>query len=273
LSVGPPFFDAAFTPFMVGIAVVLPLGSLLAWKRGTFTRSSKPLGALLILCIGAAGLAFAIQSGRSALGPIGLALGIWVVGGALIDLWLRGVRGTMSERVQRILRLPRADWGKAISHIGVGVTVFGVAAILAWEQEDIRVAEIGDTWSVGAYEVTLQDVRQARGPNYTTTLAEMLIARNGRDLTILTPEKRFYPVAQMPTTEAAIRNGVLRDIYVVIGDAQANGGFAVRTYIKPFANWIWGGAILMALGGGISLTDRRMRIGAASAKPTAVAAE
>ena len=273
LSVGPPFFDAAFTPFMVGIAVVLPLGSLLAWKRGTFTRSSKPLSALLILCIAAAGLAFAIQSGRSALGPIGLALGIWVVGGALIDLWLRGVRGTMSERVQRILRLPRADWGKAISHIGVGVTVFGVAAILAWEQEDIRVAEIGDTWSVGAYEVTLQDVRQARGPNYTTTLAEMLIARNGRDLTILTPEKRFYPVAQMPTTEAAIRNGVLRDIYVVIGDAQANGGFAVRTYIKPFANWIWGGAILMALGGGISLTDRRMRIGAASAKPTAVAAE
>lgn len=273
LSVGPPFFDAAFSPFMVALAVVLPLGSLLAWKRGTFKRSAKPLGALLILAVAGAAFAFAIQSGRSALGPIGLALGIWVVGGSLIDLWLRGVRGTLAERMRRILRLPRADWGKAVSHIGVGVTVFGVAAILAWEQEDIRVANVGETWTVGAYEITLQDVRRARGPNYTTTLADMSIARGGREIAMLSPEKRFYPVAKMPTTEAAIRNGILRDIYVVIGDAQSNGGYAVRVYIKPFANWIWGGAILMALGGALSLTDRRMRIGAAARKPVAVAAE
>jgi len=273
LSVGPPFFDAAFTPFMVGLAVVLPLGSLLAWKRGTFTRSAKPLGGLLILAVVCAALAFAVQSGRSALGPIGLALGVWVVGGAILDLWLRGVRGSFLDRLARMRRLPRADWGKAVAHIGVGVTVFGVAAILAWETEDIRVAQVGETWTVGAYDITLQDVRRDRGPNFTTTLADMAIAKNGRQITVLSPEKRFYPVAQMPTTEAAIRNGFLRDIYVVIGDAQTGGGYAVRVYIKPFANWIWGGAILMALGGALSLTDRRMRIGAGATKAQPVPAE
>jgi cytochrome c-type biogenesis protein CcmF len=104
----------------------------------------------------------------------------------------------------------------------------------------------------------------------------MLIYRNGREVGHVFPEKRVYPVAQMPTTEAGIRNGILRDVYVVLGDPQDNGGWAVRTYIKPFANWIWGGAILMALGGIISLTDRRLRVAAGAAKrrePDAVPAE
>jgi len=273
LSVGPPFFDAAFSPFMVVLAIVLPLGSVLAWKRGSLARSRRWLGGLLILSIACAALAFAIQTGRSALGPVGLALGVWVVGGAVMDLWLRTVRGSLSDRMARLRRLPRADFGKAVAHIGVGITIFGVSAVLAWETEDIRVATVGDMWSVGAYEVTLADVSDARGPNYVTTLATINVAKNGRQLAVLTPEKRFYPVARMPTTEAAIRNGILRDIYVVIGDLQTDGGYAVRVYIKPFANWIWGGSILMALGGFISLSDRRMRVGAGAVSKTAVAAE
>ncbi|WP_296424311.1 heme lyase CcmF/NrfE family subunit [Yoonia sp.] len=271
LSVGPPFFDAAFTPFMVGLAVILPLGSMLAWKRGTLGRAAKPLGAWLILAVALAGLAFAIQSGHSALGPIGVALGVWVVGGALADLWMRGGRESWALRLTRIRRLPRADWGKAVAHIGMGVTIFGIAAITAWQKEDIRVADIGDRWSVGQFSFQLDEVRQQQGPNYVTTMADMSVWQGDRQLTVLTPEKRFYPVANMPTTEAAIRNGILRDIYVVIGDPQVNGGYAVRVYVKPFANWIWGGAMLMALGGALSLSDRRLRVGAAAPKKMAKA--
>ena len=266
LSVGPPFFDAAFSPFMVLLALALPLGSLLAWKRGTLTRAKKPLWGWAILAVALAGLTFAIQSGRSALGPIGVALGVWVVGGALLDLWLRGGRGGWVDRLRRIRLLPRADWGKAVAHIGVGVTTFAVAGILAWQVEDIRVADIGDSYDVDGYTFTLSDVRSLEGPNYVTTMATIDVTKQGRDVTTLFPEKRFYPVAQMPTTEAAIRNGVLRDLYVVIGEPQGNGGWAVRVYIKPFANWIWGGCILMALGALISLTDRRLRVGAGATK-------
>jgi len=162
--------------------------------------------------------------------------------------------------------LPRADWGKSIAHIGVGVTTFAVAAVLAWEVEDIRVADIGDSYDAGGFTFTLANVERSEGPNYITTMAQVDVTRAGRDVTTLFPEKRFYPVAQMPTTEAAIRNGILRDIYVVIGEPQANGGWAMRVYIKPFANWIWGGCMLMALGALISLTDRRLRVGAGATK-------
>jgi len=184
----------------------------------------------------------------------------------LLDLWLRGGRENLAGRWRRIKRLPRADWGKSIAHIGVGVTTFGVAAILAWQIEDIRVADVGDRYDVGNYTFALTDIRQADGPNYVTTMATVDVTRGGRDITTLYPEKRFYPVAQMPTTEAGIRSGFLRDLYVVIGEPQANGGYAMRVYIKPFANWIWGGCILMALGALVSLSDRRLRVGAGAAK-------
>ncbi|WP_106356146.1 heme lyase CcmF/NrfE family subunit [Yoonia maritima] len=268
LSVGPPFFEAAFTPFMVGLASVLPIGSILAWKRGSLSRATKPLLPWFVLAIALGLLAYAVQSGRSAMGPIGVALGVWVVGGATADLWMRSGRGGWMDRLGRMRRLPRADWGKAFAHMGMGVTIFGIAAMMAWEIEDIRVTDIGDRWDVGQFSFTLDDVRRVEGPNYVTTMADMGVWRGDKQLTVLTPEKRFYPVAKMPTTEAAIRNGILRDIYVVIGDPQVDGGYAVRVYVKPFANWIWGGALLMALGGFVSLSDRRLRVGAASAKKT-----
>jgi len=132
--------------------------------------------------------------------------------------------------------------------------------MLAWQIEDIRIAQIGDRFEVGQHQVELIDVREVEGPNYISTMAEMKLYRGGREVAHLFPEKRVYPVANMPTTEAAISNGILRDLYVVIGDPQNDGGWAVRTYIKPFANWIWAGAIIMALGGTLSLTDRRMRV-------------
>jgi len=257
LSVGPPFFDAAFTPFMVALAVILPVGALMSWKRAKLKRITVSLMPVLVVSVALGALAFAIQTGGSALGPIGVILGAWLVLGAAFEIWQRAGK---ANKIARLKGLPRADWGKAVAHAGMGITTFGIAAMLAWQIEDIRIAQIGDRFEVGQHQVELIDVREVEGPNYISTMAEMKLYRGGREVAHLFPEKRVYPVANMPTTEAAISNGILRDLYVVIGDPQNDGGWAVRTYIKPFANWIWAGAIIMALGGTLSLTDRRMRV-------------
>jgi cytochrome c-type biogenesis protein CcmF len=268
LSVGPPFFDAAFTPFMVALAAILPIGAILPWKRAKLGRAFVQVLPALVLALLLGALAWTFQSGRSILAPVGIALAVWLLVGSVIDLGTRVGRGSPGDRLRRLSRLPRADWGKAVAHAGFGVTILGVATMLAWQQEDIRIAQIGDRYVVGAYEVQLNEVRDVPGPNYRSTMAEIAMFREGRQVALLTPEKRVYPVANMPTTEAAIANGVLRDLYVVIGDPQDNGGWAVRIYIKPFANWIWAGCIIMSLGGVLSLSDRRHRVAAGAAKRT-----
>ena len=261
LSVGPPFFDAAFTPFMLVLAAILPIGSILPWKRAKIGRVMRPLWLALIVAFVIGALAWVAQTDRSLIAPVGALLGAWLVFGAAVDLWNRTGSGT-SQKLGRALRLPRADWGRVVAHSGLGITIFGIAAMTAWQIEDIRVAREGETFEVGGYEVTLVEVRRVEGPNYISTMAELRMVKDGREEAVLFPEKRVYPVAGMPTTEADIDNGFFRDLYLVIGDPQDGGGFAVRTYIKPFANWIWAGAIIMALGGVLSLTDRRYRVAA-----------
>ena len=274
LSVGPPFFDAAFTPFFIGLAIAMPIGALMPWKRAKLARALRPLRAVMVLAFAVGALAWAMQTGRSALGPVGMMLGVWLAGGAFVDLMQRSGRGGVGEKLGRIWRLPRADWGRVTAHGGLGITIIGIAGMTAWQTEDIRVAQIGETFEVAGYSITLNDVARSEGPNYFTTMADMTVSRGGQELARLFPEKRVYPVAQMPTTEAAISNGVIRDFYLVIGDPQQGGGWAVRTYVKPLANWIWAGAIIMALGGVLSLTDRRYRVaGGAKRVPAAVPAE
>lgn len=272
LSVGPPFFNQAFTPFMIVLAIALPIGSLMPWKRAALARSLRPLRGPLILSAAIMMLVFAVSTGHSALAVIGAGLGSWLIFGALADLWLR----TGSSGASRLLRLPRADWGKAVAHSGLGVTFVAVSLIQAWQVEDVRVAQIDQPFAVGSYDLVLRDVRRADGPNYLAQKAVIEASRDGSPVATLSPEKRVYPVQGMPTTEAAIDYGFWRDLYVVLGDEQPGGGWAVRTYIKPFANWIWAGCLMMAIGGLISLTDRRYRVAAGAARqarPGAVPAE
>ncbi|SHI88008.1 cytochrome c-type biogenesis protein CcmF [Shimia gijangensis] len=266
LSVGAPFFNMAFTPFMVALGVILPVGAMLPWKRAKLVRTIKPLVPAFILALALAGLVWAMQTERSLLGPVGLFLGAWLVFGAIVDLMSRTGRGSWGKRLGRLGRLPRADWGKTLAHAGFGITMFGIAGLTAWEQEDIRVAYKGQPFTVGAYELTLDDVRETQGPNYLTTMADVTLRKDGNVVTSLHPEKRVYPVASMPTTEAAIDYRIMRDVYVVIGDPQADGGFTMRVYIKPFTNWIWFGTLLMAIGGVFSLSDRRYRVAAGARK-------
>ncbi|MBN8186545.1 heme lyase CcmF/NrfE family subunit [Salipiger thiooxidans] len=263
LSVGAPFFNMAFTPFMVLLGLLLPIGSMLSWKRGKLGRIFRQLVPAMLLALAVAGLFWTIQTGRSLMGPIGLALGTWLVAGSVTDILSRIGQ---SRDYRRLLRLPRADWGKAVAHAGLGVCMAGIAGLMAWQQEDIRVAQLGEPFTVGAYEIELQDVQRVQGPNYFSTMGEVAVREDGREIAHLYPEKRDYPVANMPTTEAAIDYRFLRDVYVVIGDQQTAGGWTMRVYIKPLANWIWGGAILMALGGLLSLSDRRFRVAAGARK-------
>ncbi|OAN79391.1 heme lyase CcmF/NrfE family subunit [Sulfitobacter sp. EhC04] len=267
LSVGPPFFNAAFTPFMVLLGLVLPVGSVLPWKRARIRRALRPLRYAFVLALAVGGLAWAMQSGRSLLGPMGLFLGAWLIMGVIVELAQRSGRG--AGRWARLRRLPRADWGKAVAHAGLGVTMAGIAGLTAWTVDDIRVAQLGQPWDVGGYTLTLNEVNEVRGPNYQSTQAEVTLSRDGSVISQLSPEKRFYPVARMPTTEAAIDYNLARDVYVVIGDAQDNGGWTVRVYIKPLTNWIWIGCGLMALGGLLSLSDRRFRVAAGARKSRA----
>ena len=269
LSVQAPFFNTAFTPFIVGLAVILPIGAMLPWKRAKLGRTARAALPAAVLALAVLGLVWAVQSGRSLLAPVGIGLAVWIIAGGVIDLMSRTGRGSLGNRLGRLTRLPRADWGKFVAHSGLGITILGVAAITAWELEDIRVAREGEPFEVAGFTIELGEVREVQGPNYISTLAEVTVSRDGREMAVLHPEKRVYPVQAMPTTEAAILNGVWRDIYVVIGDQQAAGGWALRTYIKPFANWIWGGSILMALGGLLSLTDRRFRLAAGARKTRA----
>ena len=272
LSVGPPFFNMAFTPFMTMLGIIMPVGAMMSWKRASLAKAFWPLRYVFVLALAIGGLIWALQSGRSLIGPMGTFLGAWLVMGALIDLTSRTGR---NFGVRRLLRLPRSDWGKSVAHAGLGVTMFGIAGLTSWQSEDIRVAQIGQAFDVGEYTLILDKVEEFQGPNFLSTMGFITLSKNGREIAQMRPEKRIYPVAQMPTTEAAIDYNLIRDVYVVIGDAQQNGGWAIRTYIKPLTNWIWIGGALMALGGFLSLSDRRFRVavGARKIQPKTVSVE
>jgi cytochrome c-type biogenesis protein CcmF len=263
LSVGPPFFNMAFTPFMVVLGLALPVGAMLGWKRAKPGRVLRQLAPAFVLAVALAGLVWAMQTGRSLLGPVGVFLGVWLVMGAGIDLISRTGQ---NRDLKRLFRLPRAEWGKAVAHAGLGVTMVGVAGLLAWQEEDIRVAQVGEAFDVGGFTLRLEDVSRVEGPNYISDMATVTLLKAGREIATLQPEKRNFPVAKSQTTEAAIDYRFLRDVYVVIGDRQDNGGWVMRSYVKPLTNWIWIGSTLMALGGLLSLSDRRYRVAAGARK-------
>ncbi|MGM0585187.1 MAG: heme lyase CcmF/NrfE family subunit [Pseudomonadota bacterium] len=274
ISVGPPFFELAFTPFMVALAIILPIGAAMPWKRGKLDRVLRKLWPAAALAFAVAAFVWALQTGRSALAPVGIALSVWIIAGSLIDLGerARAGRAPLAETLRRLGRLPRADWGKSVAHTGLGLTFFGIAALTAWETEAIRAMKPGDVVETGGYAFRFEGVERVQGPNYTTQKGRFTaMTAEGEEIAVMRPEKRFYPVQRMPTTEAAIDAGLTRDLYISLGERQDDdpNAWAVRVYVKPFANWIWIGALVMAAGGVCSLSDRRYRVGAAAKRRAA----
>ncbi|SOH93566.1 cytochrome c-type biogenesis protein CcmF [Monaibacterium marinum] len=275
VSVGPPFFNITFTPFLIGLAMILPIGAMLPWKRAKMGRTMAALWGMLAASVTLGALVWMLQTGGRMLAPIGAVLAAWVILGVIADLAQKagGWRAKPATARARLAGLPRSEWGKAVSHAGLGILIFGISALTAWEQQDIRTLAVGDSFQLGEYNFTLDAVTSGRGPNYTTDMGTVTVRRAGAVVATLHPEKRFYPVQRMPTTEAGIQSRPLRDLYVSLGDQQPDGRWAMWSWIKPFANWIWGGAILMAFGGCLSLSDRRYRVGVARPRAAAVPAE
>ena len=264
ISVGAPYFNATFVPLMVPLLLALPFGPLLAWKRGDIYAARQRLLIAGLLSIAAIVVVFAFMWRGPWLAPFAVALGVWVIGGAVTELFFRARAGTAGplEVLRRLRNLPRSVYGTAIAHAGVGVMVIGIAATSAWRSETILVMRPGQTAEIAGYELTLLNVTSGQGPNYREVVGIMDVGRGGRRVTELTPSKRQYNAPPQATSEAGIHVALLGDLYAVLGDEAGDGAWTVRLYFNPLVRLIWIGAIIMFIGGGFSLSDRRLRVGA-----------
>jgi cytochrome c-type biogenesis protein CcmF len=263
ISVGAPFFNFTFIPIVVPLLLVLPLGQTLAWKRGdglgTLQRLYAVFGLSIFITLGL----YAWTAGGPVAAPLGVGLGVFLVLGSLNEIvtrsWRRGAPwGTVFARAKG---LPRSTWGTATAHAGVGVAVIGIAAT-AWSTESLGTLKIGDRLAAGGYEAQLLNVVPRTGPNYREDVATLRISRAGRELGTVETMKRLYLTRGMPTTEAGILSVGVSQVYASFGEAHADGRIDLRLFHKPLVLLIWVGAAIMAAGGAISLTDRRLRVGA-----------
>jgi len=193
-----------------------------------------------------------------------MALAAWLFAGALTE-WAGRVklfRAPFEESWRRARHLPRSAYGMTLAHAGLAVAIAGITAAAAWEGEVVRVMKPGDTIELAGYEYRFEGVETLRGPNFTSDTATFTVLRDGQTVALLTPEKRFYDVQRTETTEAAIHTTGFADLYAVIGSSDGRGGWTVRIYHEPLVPWIWAGALIMVAGGAVSLTDRRLRVGA-----------
>ena len=188
----------------------------------------------------------------------GYLLAFWIFAATAVVVWDRVGRGAGGVWA-RMRQQPRSYWGMVLAHLGVGVFIIGVTSVKGYEVErDVRM-DVGDTIVVGGYTFKFLGTREVTGPNYRASRGAVEVSRDGRAIETLYPEKRTYDAQGMPMTEAAIHNGPFRDLYVSLGEPVANGAWSVRVYYKPFVIWIWGGCVLMALGGLLAILDRRYR--------------
>jgi cytochrome c-type biogenesis protein CcmF len=267
ISVGGPYFALTFAPLMSACLLILPAGPLLAWKRGDLLGALQRLwvAALVAVAVGAAGWLFI--SPRKALAPLGLMLGAWLIVGALSEVAGRVRLGQagLGEVGRRLRGLPRGAWGMTIAHIGLGVFALGACVETAWRVESAEALSLGQSVRLGAFTLTLAQVRDARGPNYEAERG-LITVRGPGGVSQMAPERRFYPANRQTTSQVAIQRHGFSDLYVVLGEQRAAPGakpaWLVRAYWNPWARMIFGGPLLMALGGLISLSDRRLRIAA-----------
>jgi len=264
ISVGAPYFNRSFVPLVIPLLLVLALGPFLHWKRDDLKGAVKRLKGTAV-ATALIGVAVVSIFGVAKLGAaLGLALAAWLVVGSVAILVKR--TRLLERRWARSLHLarstPRATYGMIIAHAGVGLFVAGVTCVTVWEQERIVAMAPGDSAEIASYTFTLQDVRGGAGSNYQLESGTFLIARQGRDIMEMSSERRYYPVSGRVTTEAAIAQSGLTNLYVAIGEPNDRGQWVARIYYHPGVIFVWIGPVLMALGGLLSLVDRRMRIGA-----------
>ena len=278
ISVGPPYFNMTFAPLMVPLLLALPFGPSLAWKRGDVLAALERLALAAGIALLAVVAVFALAARGPWLAPFGIGLGLWVIAGTLSDLVFRVKlgRAPLPEVGRRLANLPRAAWGGTLAHAGVGVMVIGIVATTAWQEERILVMRPGERVAFAGFDLALRGVVPHQGPNWRERAGLLSVARAGDPVAELSPSKRTYDVPPQATTEAAIHASWRGDLYTVLGDETGDGAWVVRLYFNPLVRLIWLGALVMGAGGLLSLSDRRLRVGAprrVKSAPTPVPAE
>jgi cytochrome c-type biogenesis protein CcmF len=274
ISVGPPYFNLTFTPLMAALILILPAGPLLAWKRGDAIGVAQRLWAAATLALLAGLAAYAFVSPKKAFGALGLMLGAWLIAGAAAELIerTRAFRAPAAESWRRLIGLPRGAWGMTLAHIGLGVFVLGACFETGWRAEAAETLPLGGSLNVGAYHLTLENVAAVEGPNYDAERGVIVATKNGKPVCRAMPERRLYLANGQTTSEVAICERGPSHLYIVLGEKRNAGGapvWLIRAYWNPWAVLIFLGPVIMALGGLVSLSDRRLRIGVPQRKEQA----
>jgi cytochrome c-type biogenesis protein CcmF len=264
ISVGAPFFNATFAPLFVPLLIAVPFGPLLAWKRGDLLGAAQRL-------VGAAGIAvitvavvFAMEGGGPILVPFAIGLAFYVMAGALTDIVERTglLKVPFATAFARASGLPRSAWGAAFAHFGLGITLLGVIGETQWSLERIAELKPGQTISVRRYELQFDGVTTRQGPNYRDLAGHFTVRRHGDVIGVMEPAKRSFPSRSTATSQTALMTRGVSQLYLSLGDQNPDGSLAVRLYYKPLVLLIWLGAVVMVVGGALSLSDRRLRVGA-----------
>jgi cytochrome c-type biogenesis protein CcmF len=261
ISIGAPFFNQMFTLLIVPFVLFMAIGPLSRWKKQapSALRNQLLIGAVLAVSAGIL-LNFTYDE-ATYMGMLGMVMSMWILIATVLEVRQRVVSNTRSEPVLASLRkLTPSHWGMVLGHVGFAVTLIGITLVSNYEVErDVRM-NAGDTVSIADYTVKFTGVKEIEGPNYSAERGIFDVYKNGEFVNHLEPEKRFYPVQRMSMTEAGIHTTLTRDLFVALGEPLSNGAWAVRLYYKPFVVWIWGGAVIMCLGGILSISDKRYRI-------------
>jgi cytochrome c-type biogenesis protein CcmF len=264
ISVGAPFFNLTFGPLFFPLLVAVPFGPMLAWKRGDLLGAAQRLLAAGVVGLLVIALVWAWTRGGSALAPLAIGLAAFVVVGALSDLIERTglFRLPPATAMQRARGLPRSVWGTAFAHAGLGVALIGIVCETTWNSEYIATMRPNDVAKIAGYELKLDGLSPRQGPNFREMIASFTVSLDGQRLAVMTPSKRNFTTRAMSTTEAALLTRGVSQLYISLGDTTSEGAIGVRIYHKPLVLLIWLGPVLMAFGGMMSLSDRRLRVGA-----------
>ena len=260
ISVGPPYFDTVFVPLMTPAIFLMGIGPLAQWKKASLpelaTRLRWAFGVSL-----ATALALPFVLGQwTPLISLGLMLAIWIVTTSAVGLRERLAHADGSSLLGRLAAVPRSYWGMLLAHCGVALFIVGVTMVKGFEvEQDLRM-NVGETATIGGYTFRFDGTQQYKGPNYIAARGTFRVSQDGREVTVMYPEKRRYNVQNQTMTEAAISPGFARDLYVSLGEPLEDGAWSVRLYHKPFIDWIWGGCLTMAVGGVLAISDRRYRL-------------
>ena len=284
LSVGPPFFNATFIPMMLPLVVMMGIGPFLSWKRADLKGVFQRLRFVAVLA-GLAGLAtWYVARGGPVLAYLSVAIAVWLLIATLRE-WAVRIRLfdiPLAEAIRRARNLPRAAHGMTLAHAGLAIAMLGFIGSSAWKSEEIVFVQPGSVIEIAGFDVRFDGVERVRGPNYIADQGTLTISRDGDSLTTLYPERRSYPVAQSTTTESAIRSTLAGDLYASLAEpasetAADQGAWTLRILYEPLVNFIWIGSAMLVLGGALSLSDRRLRVGAprrvSRSKPVAAPAE